>query len=193
MLLLKALFPLTIIASALPVQKLQNGQSLSRRDTLSEQGPQDFPAQIVMNGVSNSLNELTKAIKKFDGEAINAVPVLDVSQAIIKKLKDGPTEIMAGTTMGLVDAISILLPVYTLYTAADNAVKSLIEKKPLFDKAYVTIVVADQLEQYKETAQKLVDAIVAKLPAYLPGVIGTTIAGPILTIIDNAVAAYKPA
>jgi hypothetical protein len=71
-------------------------------------------------------------------------------------------------------------------------VAALINKRSEFEKAFLAFMVSDQLIQQKAAAQKLVDAIVAKLPAYVPGVIGTTLAGPILANLDKAVLAYSP-
>jgi hypothetical protein len=121
------------------------------------------------------------------------VPILDISQDILKVLKSGGPKIMNSTAMGLVDTIAILIPVYNLNTAVNSTVTALIAKKPDFDKAYVSIVIQDQLDQYKTHAKSVVDAVVAKLPDYIPGMIGTFLASPILSNLDSAVAAYKPA
>jgi len=107
-------------------------------------------------------------------------------------LKDGVTKVSATEAIGLIDSIEVLYPVYNLNTAVDGVVKSLIEKKAMFEKAGVLMVVADRLAEEKDVAQQLVTAVVNKLPAYLPGIIGTTAAGPILTKLDQAVAAFRP-
>jgi hypothetical protein len=106
-------------------------------------------------------------------------------------LKEGVTKVSGTETIGLIDSIEVLYPVYNLNTAVDGVVKILMEKKPMFDKAFVTMVVADRLEEEKAAAQALVTAVVSKLPAYLPGIIGTTAAQPILDKLDKAAAAFK--
>lgn len=106
-------------------------------------------------------------------------------------LKKGVTTVSSTEVIGLIDAIEVLYPVYNLNTAVDGVVKGLVDKKAMFDKAGVTMVVADRLEEEKAAAQQLVTAVVSKLPAYLPGIIGTTAAQPILDKLDKAAAAFK--
>jgi hypothetical protein len=146
----------------------------------------------VLNKVSGYINDLTKKTKAFDGDAINAVPILDGSSAIQGAIKNGSAQIMSFEPMGLIDTIAILGTVYTLNTAVDNLVTALIEKRGLFDKAFVTIVVKDQLDSQLAGAKALVDAVIARLPAYIPGIIGTTVASPIISKLEKAVAAFEP-
>jgi hypothetical protein len=108
-------------------------------------------------------------------------------------LKEGVTKVSGTEAIGLIDSIEVLYPVYNLNTAVDGVVKILVDKKAMFDKAGVTMVVADRLDEEKAAAQALVTAVVSKLPAYLPGVIGTTAAQPILDKLDKAAAAFKVA
>jgi hypothetical protein len=106
-------------------------------------------------------------------------------------LKEGITKISGTEALGLIDSIEVLYPVYNLNTAVDGVVKGLIEKKAMFDKAGVTVMVADRLTEEKDAAAQLVTAVVSKLPTYLPGIIGTTAAQPILDKLDKAAAAFK--
>lgn len=106
-------------------------------------------------------------------------------------MKEGITKVSGTEAMGLLDSIEVLYPVYNLNTAVDGVVKGLVEKKSLFDKAGLTMIVSDQLEEQKGVAAQLVTAVVSKLPSYLPGIIGTTAAQPILDKLDKAAAAFK--
>lgn len=106
-------------------------------------------------------------------------------------LKDGQVTVSSTEAIGLIDAIQVLYPVYKLNTAVGAVVNILMEKRAMFDKAGVTMVVADRLDEEKDAAQALVTAVVSKLPAYLPGIIGTTAAQPILNKLDKAAAAFK--
>lgn len=106
-------------------------------------------------------------------------------------LKEGQTKVSGTETIGLIDSIEVLYPVFNLNTAVGGVVKILTEKKAMFDKAGVTLVVADRLEEEKTAAQALVTAVVSKLPVYLPGIIGTTAAQPILDKLDQAAATFK--
>jgi hypothetical protein len=161
-----------------------NHASLNRRD---------YPTiKAVLDEVIKNLNDLTSKAKTWKGEAIDAVPILDSSAVLLKSLQKGYTTCSNTTAIGLTDAISILMPVNTLNNAVDAVVNALIDKKPLFDKAFLTIVVSDQLIMQKEAAVKVIDAVIAKLPAYVPGVVGTTLVGPVLTKLDKAITAFKP-
>lgn len=106
-------------------------------------------------------------------------------------LKEGQAKIMGTETIGLIDSIQVLYPVYNLNNAVGGVAKILTDKRAMFDKAGVTLVVADRLDDEKAAAQALVTAVVAKLPAYLPGIIGTTAAQPILDKLDKVAALFK--
>jgi hypothetical protein len=146
----------------------------------------------VLDDVIKNLNDLTAKAKGWKGEAIDAVPILDSSAALLKSLQTGYTKCNQTGPIGLTDAISILMPVNSLNNAVDAVVNALIEKKPQFDKAFLTIVVSDQLIMQKAAAIKVIDAVIAKLPAYVPGVVGTTLVGPVLTKLEKAITAFKP-
>lgn len=106
-------------------------------------------------------------------------------------LKEGQVKVSGTETIGLVDSVEVLYPVYNLNSAVDGVVKMLMDKKSMFDKVGVTLVVADRLDEEKVAAQALVTAVVSKLPVYLPGVIGTTAAQPILDKLDKVAAAFR--
>jgi len=177
-----SLLPLMALASPI-VNDQANTKAVADYATISK----------VLNDIIAQCNSLTASASKFNGDAIDAVPILDASGTLLTMLKEGYTKVSTTDAMGLVDSIEVLYPVYNLNTAVDGVVKVLVDKKAMFDKAGVTMVVADRLAEEKEAAQALVTAVVSKLPSYLPGVIGTTAAQPILDKLDKAAAAFKVA
>ncbi|KAF2434003.1 hypothetical protein EJ08DRAFT_676381 [Tothia fuscella] len=177
---LVSLLPLTTLASPI-VNKPANTKAVADYATISK----------ILNDIITQCNKLVATAGKFNGEPIDAVPILDDSGELLKMLKEGQVTISGTEAIGLIDSIVVLYPVYNLNTAVDGVVKILIDKKAMFDKAGVTMVVADRLDEEKVAAQALVTAVVSKLPAYLPGVIGTTAAQPILDKLDKAAAAFK--
>lgn len=149
----------------------------------------------ILGQVSKDLDSLTAKVKDFDGQAINAVPVLDAAAAALKTLKDGAVTVQGQNdlqkdVLSLVDTIFLLGSLNTLNTAVDNVTKNLVAKKEQFDQALVGFVVSDQLVNFQGAAKGLVDAVVAKLPAYLPTVLAQVFYQPILTKLDNAVKAF---
>jgi hypothetical protein len=176
--------PLLLLTSvfALPSTPSQLSSRLQRRDLATVQGG--------LRRVASLIDDLTTKAKPFDGDVIQAVPVLETSALILNAIKDETKKISNTEALSFTETISILGTVYTLNNAVGDLVNVLIEKKPLFTKAFIAIVVADQLEMQTEAARLLVDAVVAKLPSYIPGVIGTFVASPILTKLERAVTAF---
>jgi hypothetical protein len=177
-----AAFLTTVSSSPVPSENIQITQYAAQNWTVVG-GAMDITQTAVKN--------LTKIVKTFDGEALNAVPILDASSALYATLVNSTSKIEATDAIGLIDTLVLLLKVYTLNSAVADVVDSLKAKKPLFDKAFVTIVVADELEKQSVAAQNLVTAIVAKLPAYIPGFLGTFFASGILQKLQTAADAFK--
>jgi hypothetical protein len=168
---------------ALPSLPTDRSHEVQRRDLPTIQGG--------LNKVESKIDELTALAKTFEGDAVKAVPILESAAVILQTLKEVTTSISSTDALGLIDSITILGTVYTLNTAVDNLVNALIDKKPMFDKAFLTIIVLDELTKDTAAAKLLIDAIVAKLPAYIPGAIGTVVASPIIAKLDNAVATFS--
>ncbi|KAE9973599.1 hypothetical protein Vi05172_g12627 [Venturia inaequalis] len=179
---LVSLLPLTALATPIATQPA-NVKAVADYPTISK----------VLNDIITQCKKLVATSARFTGDAVDAVPILDDSGTLLKMLKDGQAKVSGTETIGLKDSIEVLYPVYNLNTAVDGVVKSLMDKKPMFDKVGVTLVVADRLEDEKTAAQALITAVVSKLPAYLPGVIGTTAAQPIMDKLEKATNAFKPA
>ncbi|QDS77990.1 hypothetical protein FKW77_002171 [Venturia effusa] len=179
---LVSLLPLAAFASPIVTQPF-NSKAVADYATVSK----------VLNDIITQCKKLAATGGKFYGDPIDAVPILDDSGQLLKMLKEGEAKISGTETIGLMDSVEVLYPVYNLNTAVDGVVQMLMDKKAMFDKAGVTMVVSDRLDEEKTAAQALVTAVVAKLPAYMPGVIGTTAAQPILDKLDKAAFAFKPA
>jgi hypothetical protein len=171
----------TTIVSAIPT--LVNYHTIIKRDYATVNG--------VLKQLSTDLKALTTQVKTFDGQVINAVPVLDAAAVALKTMKNGTAKITSQSdVLGLNDTLSLLGSLYNLDSAVGAVTKSLVDKKPQFEQALVGFVVADQLISFQAAAKGLVDAIVAKLPAYLPTAVASIFYSPILTKLDNAVKQY---
>jgi len=144
----------------------------------------------ILTNITLAVTKLTGEVEKFDGQPINAVPILDEAQAIALILEDGSAKAKATTVLGLNDTIAILPGLGGLESAVTTAITALEGKKPQFETVGVTFVVADQLIALNGGANQLVKDIVAKLPAYLPTAIAQIFYQGILTTLDKAVKSF---
>jgi len=145
--------------------------------TLDVLAPLDLPTvQTVFTAVQEKIDKMVAQVKEFTGDTKQMEPILAASSDILAALNDGAGKISSSPAMGIADALGILGPVGTMASKVDEIVSALTVKKETFDKASVTAVVIQQLQDQRLAADKLAKAIVANLP--LPGLIGP-IAAPI--------------
>jgi hypothetical protein len=149
------------------------------------------PAMGVMNQITRQLGDMKKSIAAFTGETITAVPLLDSASAILATIKSGTDGVMAGGPLGLLEVVAILGPLASLNSAVGQVTQALLAKKPQFDEAGLTFIVFDQLEGFNIEAKKLVDAILGKMPAYLPKGLTGPFAQPIVDKLQQAVDSFK--
>jgi hypothetical protein len=165
---------------------VENLNTLQKRDYATVNG--------VLKQLTTDLNSLTKIVNTFDGQVINAVPVLDAAAIALKTMKEGTVKITGQTAttdvLGIVDTLSLLGSLYSLDSSVGAVTKSLVTKKPQFEQALVGFVVADQLISFQAAAKELVNSIVTKLPAYLPTPVASVFYNPILNKLDAAVKQY---
>jgi hypothetical protein len=149
------------------------------------------PAATVMNTITRQLGDMKKSINGFTGETITAVPLLDSASAILATIKSGTQAVNAGGALGLVEVIAILVPLSSLNSAVGQVTQGLQAKKGQFDQAGLTFIVFDQLDGFNVEAKKLVDAILGKMPAYLPKGLTGPFAQPIVDKLQQAVDSFK--
>jgi len=178
--------PLFVLAStvfASPFGQHDGSKQLQRRDGKT--------IVAVMVKIGGQLDKMKSQVTGWDGDAEKAVDILSASTAVMETLKAGIQTIQTTDAMGLTDALNMIPATNTLNTAVDGLITALISSKPKFDAAFLSTVVFDQLELQKVASAKMVDVIVAKLPAYVPGAIGTAMSAGILASLDKGVAAFK--
>jgi hypothetical protein len=149
------------------------------------------PANGVMNTITRQLGDMKKSIASFTGDTITAVPLLDSASAILATIKGGSESVSAGGPLGLLEVVAILGPLASLNSAVGQVTQALLAKKPQFDQAGLTFIVFDQLDGFNVEAKKLVDAILGKMPAYLPKGLTGPFAQPIVDKLQQAVDAFK--
>jgi hypothetical protein len=190
------IIPLWCLASTAfssPLDSQDESVQLRSRDTSSISGTMDFATiSGVMLKLATMLDTLAAKAKQWDGDAVKGVPLLDASTEVLNFIKAGVTTIKETSAMGLMDSISIIGTEATLMKAVEGVMNAFVEQKPKFDQAYLSIVVFDQLETQLKASQQMVDAIVSKLPSYIPGAIGVAMAQPILDKLIATVGTFNP-
>ena len=144
----------------------------------------------VLTAISNDLGKLSTAVGKFNGQPIDAVPILDQAKVVLDDITEGSKKISSTEVLGLIDTIGILIPLFSLDSAVSTTINALIQKKPQFAEAFVDFVVSDQLVLFNGAANQLVKEVVAKLPAYLPTFIAQVFYQGILTNLDKGVQGF---
>jgi hypothetical protein len=149
------------------------------------------PSGKLLDVITGHLGEMAKAIGKFNGDPLDAIPILDASNAILKSMKDGATTITDGKTMGITDTIAILAPLTSLNSAVGDVTKGLIRKKAQFEKADLLDIVLDQLETFTVVSNDLVKTITSRLPAMLPKTVAEPFSQPILDKLNEVIKVFK--
>jgi hypothetical protein len=60
--------------------------------------------------ITKQLQTLSSTVKQWDGQAITAVPILEISGDVLNGILNGTTAVSGTTPIGLTDSISILFP-----------------------------------------------------------------------------------
>jgi Hydrophobic surface binding protein A len=149
-------------------------------------------ANDALTQITTQLGDMNQKIQAFTGDPITAVPILDSAATVLATIKRSEEKVQGAQVLGLIETIAILIPLTSLNSAVGTVTEGLVKKKPQFDEASLTAVVSDQLELFNVEAKKLIDIVVAKLPAYLPTVIAAIFYQPILDKLGTAVTAFKP-
>jgi hypothetical protein len=149
-------------------------------------------ANDALTQITTQLGDMNQKIQGFTGDPITAVPILDSASTVLATIKRSEGKIQGAQVLGLIETIGILIPLTSLNSAVGTVTEGLVKKKSQFDEAALTAVVSDQLELFHVEAKKLIDIVVAKLPAYLPTVIAAIFYQPILDKLGTAVTAFKP-
>jgi len=145
----------------------------------------------VLSAITTDLGKLTAAVGKFNGQPIDAVPILDQAKVVLDDITSGSQKVQTTEVLGLIDTIGILIPLFSLDSAVGTTINALIQKKPQFKEAFVDYVVSDQLGLFNTAANQLVKDIVAKLPAYLPTFIAQIFYQGILTNLEKGVKEFS--
>jgi hypothetical protein len=167
-----------------PISTVSTSKHLSRRDYW------DDNIKDVIERVVDSTNSLTQKVKAFSGKIEDAGPVVEGSNALLSTIQNGTITVKSADTLSLLEVVAILPSVTQLNSAVKGVSDALIAKKFVFDSASLTTVVLEQLNQQKNGAQGLVDALLSKMPKYLPESLGQTLSNPSLNSLNEAVIAY---
>jgi Hydrophobic surface binding protein A len=143
----------------------------------------------VLNKITDSLTAMNKTIEKFNGDPIDAVPILDAASATLKELTDNLAKMKTTEELNLITSIPVLYPVYYLNAAVDSVTSQLVAKKALFEKAGMDFIVKEKLNDFVTIAGDFITATLSKIPNYL-GIISSPIGYYIKNHINTAAKAF---
>ncbi|KAL8371671.1 hypothetical protein RB595_001461 [Gaeumannomyces hyphopodioides] len=137
--------------------------SLARRDLAAIQG--------ALKNVEDGLGKVKTAVQGLNGNDINSgTPILSVSDALSKTIKQATTDIQGSQELSLQDALSLQQSSGALITAAQDTVSALTAKKAALDQLGVTQIAVTTLKQQKTDSSALGKALVSKIPAIGQGI-----------------------
>jgi hypothetical protein len=136
------------------------------------------------------LDDLGKKIPLYNnGDSSTAVTILDGASLVLNTMKSAEEVLANGSTLGLPEALALVLPSYQISVSISTLMGVLIGKKGEFDPEFSTVV-ADHLTLFNEEARRLVSIITGKLPQYLPAALAVPFYQPILDKLEEATKAF---
>ncbi|KAL0943168.1 cell wall protein [Colletotrichum truncatum] len=136
-----------------PTRVQRDTPSLVERDLATISG--------VIQQVDNQLKSLNTAVQGFNGD-INGLAT--AAGGLVNTLQQGTQQVDATSEITLNEALNLQQFVTGLQTDGNALIKGLNDKKPEFEKANLCGVIVTNVEQTGASAQKLIDAVVKKVP-----------------------------
>jgi hypothetical protein len=136
------------------------------------------------------LEDLAKKIPLYNGDLSTAVAIVDSAGLVLNIMKSAEETTETGPTLGLPEALTLILPLYQISTAISTVTGELIGKKGEFEPEFSTVV-ADHLTLFNQETKRLISIVTAKLPKYLPIALATPFYQPILDKLAEAEKAFQ--
>ncbi|KAF6807369.1 cell wall protein [Colletotrichum sojae] len=117
--------------------------------------------QGVITQVGNQLKSLNTAIQGFSGDITQ---LGTAAGSFITTLQQGTTQVEGTSEITLNEALNLQQYVSGLQNDGNALIKGLKDKRPEFEKANLCGVIGQQITSTGDSAQKLIDAVVKKVP-----------------------------
>jgi len=157
---------------------------------------------VAQDAIVNGFNKISQALTQLDAsvkaltDTTNAAAIkkqadaLNAQSANVVNIIKATTKAVAGSkAVNLLAAAKVLTPAKGLETQTKNAIKSLVDKKPIIVKAGQAPTVLAALKSQREAAAELGDAVTAKMPSAAAS-LSKSQSASILAAIDEGLKAY---
>ena len=142
-----------------------------------------------VSNISSSLTQLQSKVQAFQG--VDQVADLNTASTnVLSALNSGTAAAQGSAALSLTDALGLQDPIKSLGTTVDGTINALTAKKPAFDQAGISPVVADQLNQQRDASNKFATTVTSKVPAAAQE-IAKNLAQPIQDSLNKGVAAFS--
>lgn len=142
----------------------------------------------VIQQVDNQLKSLNTAVQGFNGD-INGLAT--AAGSLVSTLQQGTTQVDATSEITLNEALNLQQFVSGLQSDGNALIKGLNDKKPEFEKANLCNVIVTQIDQTGTSAQKLIDAVVKKVPQSVQSV-ASQLAGSFAKSLSDSKDNFSP-
>ncbi|KAF9877243.1 hypothetical protein CkaCkLH20_05509 [Colletotrichum karsti] len=174
---------LTLAAGAfaeMPTRVQRDVPSVVERDLATISG--------VIQQVDNQLKMLNTAVQGFNGD-INGLAT--AAGGFVNTLQQGTQQVEGTSEITLNEALNLQQFVTGLQSDGNALIKGLNDKKPEFEKANLCGVIVSQVDQTGTSAQKLIDAVVKKVPQSVQQV-AAQLAGSFAKSLSDAKDNFSP-
>ncbi|TLD30893.1 hypothetical protein PspLS_02533 [Pyricularia sp. CBS 133598] len=136
----------------------------------------------VVTDVDSKIKDLTDSIKNFNGDPSG---LSKASSTLTSTLKQGASDVSAGTSITLNEAITLQAQVSGLQSDSNNLITALSDKKKAFEDASLCGVIYQQSGDLGTNAKSLIDAVVSKVPQDVQSLAQQVASGFSKTLMDT--------
>lgn len=139
--------------------------------------------------VDKDLAALNKTLVAYDGNVLNALPILSASSTLNNDLDAGTKTAQSSANLTFDETIALVPYVLQLSNDANITLTTAIAKAPIFKKELLNGIVSLVLKDSQKKSKAYSNAIIAKVPASLQPTAQNLVA-PIDAGFAQAIAAY---
>ncbi|EHA52487.1 cell wall protein [Pyricularia oryzae 70-15] len=136
----------------------------------------------VVTDVDSKIKDLTDSIKNFNGDP---AALSKASSTLTSTLNQGASDVSAGTSITLNEAITLQAQVSGLQSDSNNLISALTDKKKAFEDASLCGVIYQQSGDLGTNAKSLIDAVVSKVPQDVQSLAQQVASGFSKTLMDT--------
>lgn len=140
--------------------------------------------------IDKDILALDKAVNKFNGNLFDTFPILGASNTLNNDLDAGTKTAQKSQQLTNDETFALVTPVNQLSADANVTLTDLINKKPQFEKLFLTGIIKLVLSDSKKKADAYQQAIIDKVPANFQDIAKNLVA-PLDAGFQKAIDAYS--